>query len=79
MDEVVISLIDLVEESDRERGKGATFKLLLTSPWPTVEVRQAFDQVPETLLHMAQLPLLEDQVGFSVLQQQLAAEVDDQR
>jgi hypothetical protein len=55
MDEVVFSLMGLVDE-----GSKARFKLLLTSPRPTVQVRKAFDQEMDTLLHMQQLPVVEE-------------------
>jgi hypothetical protein len=57
MDEVVFSLLGLVDEGSRAR-----FKLLLTSPRPTVEVRKAFDQEDGALLHMQQLPVVGESV-----------------
>ncbi|KAI0100560.1 hypothetical protein GGR51DRAFT_532420 [Nemania sp. FL0031] len=69
MDQVVMTLLDLVDE---KTGPGrAVFKLLLFSPRPTVEVRQVFDLEPETLLHMAQVPILPGRVSFDRVQEQL--------
>ncbi|KAL5115141.1 hypothetical protein ACEQ8H_006977 [Pleosporales sp. CAS-2024a] len=55
MGKVVLTFLDLVSH-----GKMANMKLLLLSPRPMREVRQAFDDEPETLLHMHQLPIMED-------------------
>ncbi|KAI8625204.1 hypothetical protein F5Y19DRAFT_451396 [Xylariaceae sp. FL1651] len=69
MDAVVMALLGLVDESTAP-GR-AKFKLLLMSPRPTVEVRQVFDQHSGTLLHMAQMPMLEEGVSFGRIQEQL--------
>jgi hypothetical protein len=71
MDQVVLALMDLVSH-----GSYARFKLLLTSPRPTREVRKAFDDEPSTLLHMQQLPIVEDCIESNVLQQQLQTTVE---
>ena len=73
MDGVVLCLLGLA--NPRYEGSRAKFKLLLLSPWPTVEVRQAFDDDPETLLHMAQLPINEQGMGLTRIQEQLGAGV----
>jgi hypothetical protein len=64
MDDVVFALMGLVDEGSR-----ASFKLLLLSPRPTVEVRKAFDNEPETLLHMQQSPVVEDNVGLRIIRE----------
>lgn len=71
MDEVVMATLELVDEDDSGRAK---FKLLLMSPQPTVEVRKVFDDVPGTLLHMAQIPTLEEGFSFARIQEQLRVE-----
>jgi hypothetical protein len=58
MEDVVLTLLGLVEQSSRP-----SFKLLLLSPRPTLEVRKAFDDEPDMLLHMERLPVIEDVVG----------------
>jgi hypothetical protein len=68
MEVVVTALLGLVDEGGPGRAR---FKLLLTSPQPTVEVRQAFDDVPGALLHMGQLPMLEEGISFVRIQEQL--------
>ncbi|KAK1637798.1 hypothetical protein BDP81DRAFT_347230 [Colletotrichum phormii] len=70
MDAVVLSLVRLVEEGGY--GGRPTIKLLITSPQPTVEVRQVFDQDPESLLHMHELPVSGDGMSSASLQEQLA-------
>lgn len=67
MDTVVLALLGLVDES-LAAGR-VNFKLLLTSPQPTVEVRKAFDQEPGTLLYTAQLPVPEGSVGLERFQE----------
>ncbi|KAI0468397.1 hypothetical protein F4859DRAFT_490319 [Xylaria cf. heliscus] len=69
MDEVILALLGLANEGNSPWR--AKFKLLLMSPRPTVEVRQVFDQEPETLLHMAQLPMLEGGVSLMRIQEHL--------
>ncbi|KAH5355652.1 hypothetical protein HBI48_130480 [Parastagonospora nodorum] len=64
MDDVVFALLGLADRSSR-----ASFKLLLLSPRPTVEVRRAFDGEDGILLHMQQLPVIEDVVGPVQLQE----------
>ncbi|KFA78914.1 hypothetical protein S40288_11393 [Stachybotrys chartarum IBT 40288] len=49
-DVVLMSLIAMAEHG--ETSGWPTFKLLLTSPQPTLEVRKAFDPEPDTLVHM---------------------------
>jgi hypothetical protein len=71
MDSVILSLISLVEEHHHRRG--AKFKLLLTSPQPTLEVRHAFDEESESLLHMSRLPIVEEETTLVRLQLQLGA------
>ncbi|KAJ8125353.1 hypothetical protein O1611_g8286 [Lasiodiplodia mahajangana] len=71
MDEVVLALLGLVNE--RPSPGRATFKLLLMSPRPTVEVRRVFDHEPGAILHMAQLPVLEGGVSFDRIEEQLGA------
>lgn len=74
MDAVIMTLLGVVGEGNQRMR--AKLKLLLTSPQPTVEVRQAFDEEPGTLLHMSQMPLVEDGVGFARLQEQLGAGIE---
>ncbi|KAF5020732.1 hypothetical protein F66182_7234 [Fusarium sp. NRRL 66182] len=72
MGRVVLSLIDLVHET---KGRPVSpFKLLLTSPQYTVEVRKIFDQDPDpnVLLHMGGLPLTETGVELGGLQAEVA-------
>lgn len=64
MDDVIYAMLGLVGGNSR-----ASFKLLLLSPRPTVEVRKAFDGEDGTLLHMQQLPVIEDVVGAAQLQE----------
>jgi hypothetical protein len=68
MGKVVLSLLDLIKD-----GSVASFKMSLTSPRPTRSVREAFDVQAGTLLHMQRLPVAEDWVAPTVLQQRLAA------
>ncbi|KAF6809111.1 hypothetical protein CMUS01_13744 [Colletotrichum musicola] len=70
MDVVVMSLLNLVEQSAPDR---ASFKLLITSPLPTLEVRKVFDPEPDALLHMQTLPLLGDGAGLASFQDRLAS------
>jgi hypothetical protein len=66
MDDVVFELMGLVDEGSR-----ASFKLLLLSPKPTSLVRKPFDRDPETLLHMQQLPVIEDAVGPGLIREMI--------
>ncbi|KAF2824204.1 hypothetical protein CC86DRAFT_51818 [Ophiobolus disseminans] len=68
MDKVVVSLKDLVQY-----GSAANFKLLLTSPRPTMLVKNAFDTYNETLMHMQRLTVVKDGVRLDVLQARLMA------
>lgn len=56
MDDVVLTLLDVVE-----RGR-ASFKALILSPRPTLEVRKVFEGEREEngVLHMQRLPVVED-------------------
>lgn len=69
MDEVIFSLRKLVDE-----GSPANFKLLLTSPRPTVEVKNIFDDEPGMLLHMQRLPLIEEGIGSTRLEDSMIFE-----
>ncbi|KAI0872212.1 hypothetical protein GGS24DRAFT_468408 [Hypoxylon argillaceum] len=69
MDDVIMMLLDLVHETTNTSW-GAKLKLLLMSPQPTVEVRRVFDQEQGGLLHMAQLPILQDTANFTRFQEQ---------
>ncbi|KAI5920705.1 hypothetical protein F4810DRAFT_723127 [Camillea tinctor] len=71
MGDVVLALVDLVDK--HSQAMGAKFKLLLTSPRPTREVRKVFDNKPGTLLHMKTLPSTQGRGGFARLRQQLGA------
>ncbi|KAK0371278.1 hypothetical protein CLIM01_11359 [Colletotrichum limetticola] len=70
MDVVILSLVKLVEEC--ESGGRPSFKLLVTSPQPTIEVRQVFDEDQDSLLHMQGLPLSGDGMSSAGLREQLA-------
>ncbi|KAF6807172.1 hypothetical protein CSOJ01_08360 [Colletotrichum sojae] len=70
MDVVVMSLLNLVGQSAPDR---ASFKLLITSPLPTLEVRKVFDPEPDALLHMQTLPLLGDGAGLANFEDRLAS------
>jgi hypothetical protein len=83
----VFCFINAINEYEREEylhtmdlirdGSAAHFKLLLTSPRPTDEVRNVFDERTGTLLHMQQFPFVEDCMGSAVLQQRLRAEMEN--
>lgn len=72
MDVVVVSLLNLAETSAPDR---ASFKLLITSPQPTLEVRKVFDPDPDALLHMQTLPLLGDGACLASFQDRIASNV----
>ncbi|KAK1573262.1 uncharacterized protein LY79DRAFT_662919 [Colletotrichum navitas] len=68
MDIVIMSLISLVESGGY--GMWPTFKLLITSPSPTVEVRKVFDPEPDTLLSIQGPSLVNGGMGLAGLQEQ---------
>ncbi|RGP68714.1 hypothetical protein FSPOR_5185 [Fusarium sporotrichioides] len=73
MTTVVLSLVELVDTSSY--GNSTCFKLLLTSPLPTREVRQVFDGDRDALLHMENVPLTGTNVGLNEFQEQLVNRV----
>lgn len=73
MTTVILSLIDIVHDASNDRRP--PFKLLLTSPLPTTEVRKIFDPDPHALLHMESMPLPETSMGVVGFQEQLATDI----
>jgi hypothetical protein len=69
MEIVVLHLVDLVEQGICV-GR-SSFKLLITSPQPTLEVRKAFDSESDTLLHLHNLPVTGEGVNIASVQEQL--------
>lgn len=68
---VILSLVGLVD--DGSRGGRPPFKLLLTSPRPTVEVRRIFDLDAQSLLHMDSLPWIGSNLGVGGFREQLSS------
>jgi hypothetical protein len=66
---VVLHLVDLVEQGICVRR--SSFKLLITCPQPTLEVRKAFDSEPDILFHMQNLPVTGEGVNIASVQEQL--------
>ena len=69
MDDVIMSLVDLAEQGGHMNQP--TFKLLITSPHPTSEVRKVFDSEPDELLHMHNLPAPGGEIGIASVHEQL--------
>ncbi|KAK2033096.1 hypothetical protein LX32DRAFT_130447 [Colletotrichum zoysiae] len=68
MDIVIMSLIGLVESGGN--GPWPAFRLLITSPSPTVEVRKVFDPDPDTLLSIQGPSFPDAGMGLAGLQEQ---------
>ncbi|KAL6918441.1 hypothetical protein FSST1_009936 [Fusarium sambucinum] len=73
MTTVILRLVDLVDSSSS--GNSTCFKLLITSPLPTSEVRQVFDVDRDAILHMENIPVTEPNMGFNGFQEQLVTRV----
>ncbi|KAK2054093.1 hypothetical protein LY76DRAFT_597262 [Colletotrichum caudatum] len=67
MDIVIMSLIGLVESGGN--GLWPAFKLLITSPSPTVEVRKVFDPDPDTLVSIQGPSHVDAGMGLAGLQE----------
>lgn len=70
---VIMSLIQLVDQGIYV-GR-PSFKLLITSPQPTLEVRQAFDSEPDALLHLQNLPMSGRGMDISSVQERLVSDM----
>ncbi|KAK2040621.1 hypothetical protein LZ31DRAFT_568576 [Colletotrichum somersetense] len=73
MDVVIMSLIGLVESGGN--GPWPAFKLLITSPSPTVEVRKVFDPDPDTLVSIQGPSLVDAGMGLAGLQEQFNSDI----
>jgi hypothetical protein len=73
MTTVILKLVELVNMYSN--GNTASFKLLLTSPLPTTEVRQVFNVDRDAILHMENIPVTEPNMGFNGFQEQLVTRV----
>ncbi|XEV04590.1 hypothetical protein FSHL1_009877 [Fusarium sambucinum] len=73
MTTVILRLVDLVDSSSS--GKSTCFKLFITSPLPTTEVRQVFDVDRDAILHMENIPVTDPSMGFNGFQEQLVTRV----
>jgi hypothetical protein len=74
MDDIVMSFLYLVEEGSRVK-----FRLLLTSPRPTVEVKTAFDEDFGALLHMQQLSVVEECMGDAQVWEMIRNEYEERK
>ncbi|KAF4808398.1 hypothetical protein CGCSCA5_v012386 [Colletotrichum siamense] len=73
MDTVIMQLVSMAQGSG---GQGfPDFKLLITSPRPTLEVRKAFNSGDSEILHMQSFPAVGEPMGVLGLREQIHSDM----